>query len=162
MKTIRRKRFGFTLVEICMVIVLVGIISLAMVRLYATLITTSITVDSTTDALAEARLALERMVVEIREIRNSSDITINTATQFSFVNVSGATITYALASGSLTSNGQVLATGINSLAFTYYTNAGVATTTGSAIRFIRITINVTDNSTNFTLTTVIYPRSLIV
>lgn len=159
MKSLRHQ-IGFTLVELVMVIVLVGVISIGVNKIYAQVLTTMLTGQDITDAMWQGRLGIERMVKEIRATRSAVDITTFTSGQYSFTEANGASVSYALSGGSLTRNGVALADGISSLAFTYYDKNGNVTATAASISYIGISMNVTQNNTNFTLTTGVYLRDL--
>lgn len=72
--------------------------------------------------------------------------------------------TYAFAGGTLSKNGQVLATGIQSMAFTYYDANDVATTTLANIRRVEIQTTATTSTpgaaSTFTITASVRPRNL--
>ena len=58
-------------------------------------------------------------------------------------------------------NTNALANGINTLTFQYYDKNG-ATVSGSAtnLHYVRITLNVTQNNANYTITSGVYLRDL--
>lgn len=153
-------QIGFTLIEITLVIMLLGLISVAVMRFYSSSLIATQTMQNTGDALSQARLALERMVIDIRAIRSTSDITTKTATNLVFTDINNNTFNYNLSGTNLLCNSQVLASGVNSLTFAYYDSTGTVTATLSSIRYIKITINVTKNNTDFTLTTSVYLREM--
>jgi hypothetical protein len=113
----------------------------------------------------QPRVALERMQRDIRSIRSPADITSTAATSFVFVDTDGDKITYSLSGTSLmrqlnAGTAQVLADGIQSLAFAYLDLNGTATAVTANIRFIQFSVNVTLNSTNYVVTSAVYGRNL--
>lgn len=160
-----KKHAGFTLLELIMVIMIISIISALGSRILSQGFTSYFNSKNLIAADWQARIALERMQRDIRAIRSPSDITTATASQLVFVNTSGNTIAYSLSGANLVrqSNAgaaQVLADGVTSLVFSYYDLNGVVTATLANIRYITISLNVTLNNTNFSVTTSVYPRNL--
>jgi len=82
-----------------------------------------------TDIDGQAKLAMERMVREIRGIANpASDITTMTASQLTFT-LNGDSISYTLSGSQLRRNSNPLASNVSSLTFSYYRNDWTTTTT---------------------------------
>lgn len=151
---------GFTLIELVFVVLLLGLISVAVVRFYGNNLIASQTLENTTDALLQGRLALERMVIDMRAIQATNEITTNTSSNLVFTDINGNAFDYNLSGGNLLCNSQVLASGVNGLTFTYYDKDGVVTATVANIRYIKIALNITKNNTNVTLTTSVYLREM--
>ena len=156
----RIKHHGFTLIEIVMVIMLIGLISMAVMRFYASSLVATQTTQNVSDALLQARLALERMVIDIRSIRSANDITVKTGTNLAFTDINNDSFNYSLSGDNLLCNSEVLASGVSSLAFAYYDKSGVVTGTTANIRYIKITINVIKNNVNLPLSTSVYLREM--
>jgi prepilin-type N-terminal cleavage/methylation domain-containing protein len=140
---------GFTLIEIIITIVIVGIISgiaamiiLQGVRAYSD-------EQSRSDMHYQARFAVERMAREMRMIRQSTEfgainspavpvlgtITNNPSNVFSFVDMTGTTVTYSLTGTTLNRSAggvNALAQGVTALSFTCFDNAGNQLANGSA------------------------------
>ncbi len=156
----RNQQTGFTLIELVIVIVLGGIIAAISMKLLTQGLSAFLGAVNVTNADQQARLAIERMVRDIRSIRSASDIITATNSQFSFTNFSGNNITYTLSSNNLMYNSQILANGIGALGFNYYDNNGNITATLSAIRYIAVNLTITQGNSNFTIGTAIYPENL--
>jgi prepilin-type N-terminal cleavage/methylation domain-containing protein len=155
-----KKNAGFSLIEIVMVIIIIGIIAAIASRILMQGVSAYLTNINIINSDWQGRIALERMVRDIRAIRSPTDITTASASTLAFTNTSGTSISYTLSGSTITLNGNVLADGIASLTFTYYDSSNAITATPSAIRYILISINVTQNNTNLTLNTSVYPRNL--
>jgi prepilin-type N-terminal cleavage/methylation domain-containing protein len=156
-----KKTTGFTLIEMVIVLVLVGIITVIFSRFLITAVNSYITAKNVIDANGQALLAIERMTRDIRAVRSSSDITTATSSQITFTDSSGTSITYALSGTSLRRNSQVLADGISTLTLAYADRNGTTTATLANIRYITITLNVTQGNTNFNAKSSVYPRNLL-
>jgi prepilin-type N-terminal cleavage/methylation domain-containing protein len=155
-----KKKFGFTLIELVVVMVLIGIIAIVVSKILFQGFNAYLTTQNVTDADWQGRLALERMRLDIMGIRSPSDISTASANQLVFTDSNGNSITYTLSGSTLTRSGDILADGINSLQLTYLDKNGSVTATTSAIRYITIQLNVTKSNTNFNVSTSVYPRNL--
>lgn len=156
----KHKQRGFTLLEIIIVVSLLALMSLAVSRFYSNSLIASQTTQNTTDALWQGRLALARMVIDFRSIQSANAITVNTTNRLVFTDINGTSYDYQLSGTNLLCNSQVLARGVNSLTFSYYDKTGSVTSTVSNIRYIKISLTVTKNNTNFTITTSVYLRAM--
>ena len=160
---------GFSLIELIIVIVIIGII--AGVAGYVLLGA----VDAWTfkfnrsGLLSDGRLAMNRMVREIREVKNRGNVITATSSEFRFIDVDDVDITYSLSSTDLNrtadSTANVLAGEVSSLAFTYYDSGGstISTPTVSPnatdIRRVRINLTVTKGGENVYLQADSVPRN---
>ena len=144
---------GFTLIEMVMVITLLGIIGgIIALPLYQG--ATGWFEATTREGITESgRIAIERMMREIRNTARKADntpcISTATPTTFSFSDASGNlttcnSITFsragAVAPYTVQRNGVDLANDVNSLAFTYYDNANVPTALAANVRRVGIEI----------------------
>ncbi len=160
-----KKQNGFSLIELITVIVILGVIVAMSSLLLSQGFNAFFNTANIADANSQGQLALERMSRDIRQIRSPSDITTATSTQLSFNDINNDAISYTLSGSNLTltqnSTTQILAVGINSLTFTYYDqNGATPPASTAATRFIKVTLTVTQNNANFTVSTSIYPRNL--
>ena len=149
---------GFTLVELVIGIVLIGILSVVSTSMIADSFTTTRIVDASQVSAAQARYAIERIAREIRETQYQtfypSTYVINTftATQLVFtksnnvtvtINKSGSNLTLGYSSPATTS---LLTNQVGSFALAYYDIFGAQTNNVSAIRFVQVSLTVTDPS----------------
>lgn len=151
---------GFTLLELIIVIVIIGIITVPVGRMISSGFEAYLTGKNISEADWQGQLGLERMVRDIREIRSSGSITTASSTQLIFTNFSGSSVTYQLTGSNLMRNSQVLAHGIQTLTFSYFDQNGASTLNIPSIRFVTVTINVTQSNANFSITTSLFPRNL--
>jgi prepilin-type N-terminal cleavage/methylation domain-containing protein len=151
---------GFTLIELVIVIILLGIVSIMASKILLEGSKNYVTNKNTIDAQRQGQAALERMTREIRMVRSSSDISVAGSNQFSFTSLDGTAIAYSLSGTNLMQNSQILADGVSSLAFSYYDKNGVVTAVTSAIRNIKISLTVNKNNTIYSVATAVNLRDL--
>jgi prepilin-type N-terminal cleavage/methylation domain-containing protein len=132
-RTTRRASGGFTLVELTIVIVVVSIAGLFLAGVFREAVSAYRYVDVEADLLQEARYAEERMVRELRRVRDAQSVTAAGPTAVSFLDADSAPISLswsgARGSGLLyTKNGvtQTLASNVDSLGFAYWKENGTA------------------------------------
>jgi type II secretory pathway pseudopilin PulG len=117
---IGRGKAGYTLVELVLVSLLVGIIgSLGLSGLVKTGEGFR-EMESRTAVLERGRTAMARMRRTIRMGRFDTGTTTATATSLAFPDQDQATVTFTLSGGDLTEDGNALATGVSGLSFAYY------------------------------------------
>ena len=145
----RSRETGFTLVEIVIVIVIIGIMSTLAAMIILQGATSFSTEYSTSNAQYQSRLAMERMAREIRLIRSqtAADIPTMGANTIMYTNIQGTLMGFQLSAGSIQrsqDNGttwQTLATGVTALTFTYLQQDGVTVaTTATALWYVVIDI----------------------
>ncbi|MFC1666756.1 prepilin-type N-terminal cleavage/methylation domain-containing protein [Candidatus Omnitrophota bacterium] len=160
---------GFTLIELVIVIMIIGIITgvVGFVLLG--------TVDAWTfkfnrnDILWDGRLAMNRMLREMREVKDLTSVTTASSSQFRFINTDDIDITYSLSITDLnrTENGvsNTLAEDVSSLAFTYFDSSGSAISTPTVspsetdVRRVMVNLTLTKNGENVYLQSESVPRN---
>ncbi|MEK6733473.1 MAG: prepilin-type N-terminal cleavage/methylation domain-containing protein [Candidatus Omnitrophota bacterium] len=150
---------GSTLVELVIVITIIGIIAGVVGYILLGAVDAWTFKVKRNDLLWDGRLAINRMGREIREIKNLTNVTTASSSQFRFTNVNNNSITYSLSGTDLnrTKDGaaNILAQNVSSLSFTYYDSSGasIATPTVSPsttnIRRVRINLTLTNDGQNF-------------
>lgn len=165
------KTKGFTLIELIVVMVILGIIAAGSSELVLQGFNAYFAEQNIIAADWQGYYALERMERDLHSMRSSADIISATSNSIAFIDISDSVITYQLAGTQLQcnvtvggqSNNQVLADGIHSLTLQYFDSSGNdlgAAPQINLIRYIVITLNVNYGNTNFNLTTGVYPWNL--
>jgi len=154
------KQKGFTLIEIVVVIVLLGIIAAVTSSVLVTGLSGFLTTQNISEANWSGQLGMERMIRDIRDVRSASDISIFTSRELRFTDMNSNNIYYKLSGTNLTRNGQILSSGINKVTFNYYDQNGATTATQANIHYVRITIQVTQKNVKYQLTSSVYLRDL--
>lgn len=135
------KKTGFTLTELIIVIILVGIIAGVVTPFIANSFSYWVITRAERDAIFGSRLALNRMVREIRQIKNVSSIGNYTATQFSYTDINNNSMDFRQSGASLYRNTDELSDKLQDpggLEFTYLDQNGTVTATQGNIRMVRI------------------------
>jgi len=157
-----QRQHGFTLIELVISIVLVGILSAFGVSMIYNNMTTVLAVESGQATLDQARAAVARASRELREVKFSTSGTYSItstlaagSTSVTFVRTisgsdvsvtlakSGSDLTLQYSSPAVTST---LVSGVTSLSLDFYDGFGAATTSTTDVRFVGITLAVTDSS----------------
>ncbi|MHB8453799.1 MAG: prepilin-type N-terminal cleavage/methylation domain-containing protein [Acidiferrobacterales bacterium] len=147
---------GFSLIEMVVSIVLLGVLAAAAIPVLTSGINTFQATTASIDSLSKLRYATERMVREIREVRRNPgnpanyDIATMTATTLVFTKTDGNTVTitaslpnvmlgYAIPAASA-----VLTDQLTGLTFNYYQIDDVTAATSTAnIAFVQLTLTMT-------------------
>ncbi len=149
-----KKMRGFTLLELIVAIVLMGIISVVISRVLLNGYQHFLTAQNISETDWKGFLVLSRLVDDIHTIRTPEDISTIAATQLTFTNTSNSTVQYQLSSGTVFRNGLALATGVQGFALSYLDKNGSATGTVSAVRFIVISVTLTQDNLTQSFSTV--------
>jgi prepilin-type N-terminal cleavage/methylation domain-containing protein len=161
---------GFTLIEIIIVIVLVGILA----TIAATIIMQGVRAysggESRSNAHYQARFAVERMSREIRLMRSSTvtDIPTMTGTTLRYTDINGLQMGFRLNAGNIErteDNGaswQTLAikiTGPGGTIFTYLDNTGAAAAAPASLWLVQIQFTATQDAESINMHTAVHPRN---
>lgn len=152
MKKFQKKRFGFTLIEMVLVITIIGILTAAVtpiavswVGAYNATLNTAVTLD-------KLRYASERMARELREVKSTSSgyqFSIMGASSLAFTQgTTGRTVTIAKNGNNITLSYSdvvgvtpVLSDQVSSLAFRYLQQDGTIATDQSSVRYVEISLS---------------------
>lgn len=154
-----RRQSGFTLIELVMVTVLLGILGGIFGRILLQTFSVYRTSQNITETDWQGFLALERLTNDVHTIRSASGITTTSASSFAFTDINGASVTYSLSGSTLLRNSQTLASGVTGLSFAYQNNAGIAAT-GTAVRYVIPSITLTQGNVSTVFTTTIGTRGM--
>jgi prepilin-type N-terminal cleavage/methylation domain-containing protein len=161
---------GFTLIEIIIVIVLIGILG----TIAATIIMQGVRaysgLESRSNAHYQARFAMERMAREIRLMRSSTaaDIPAMTGTTLQYNDINGLQMGFRLNAGNIErtqDNGttwQTLAiniTGPGGNIFTYLDSTGAVTVAAASLWLVQIQFTATQNTESIDMHTAVHPRN---
>jgi prepilin-type N-terminal cleavage/methylation domain-containing protein len=152
---------GFTLIEMIIVITIIAVISVMAGQVVASGLKMMLTAQQVVDADWQAKLALESMVREIRNIRSRADMTTTSSTTLAFNDINGDAITYAYSGGALTKNSQIIASGVASFSFTYYDVNYNTTTTPANVAIVYMQIGINADNSNTTYQTQLYLRNYL-
>lgn len=159
---------GFTLIELVLTIILVGIIAgMASVFLRQGL-NAFVAEDARADITNQGRLAIERMAREMRMIRSRTAADLpgcctNPSTTFNFIDMSGSNITYSLTGNTITRNLIPLAAGdVVTVDFRHYQQDGVTlAATAAQVWSIQVDLTVTKSGESQAYRVRVHPRNFV-
>jgi prepilin-type N-terminal cleavage/methylation domain-containing protein len=156
-----KDRRGFTLIELILVAILLGIVSLALTWAFVPTAQVSVTVDTRKEALQNTPLAMGRMMREIREARS-----INagfTGTSLTFTNAANGVIAYSwsgVALAPLQRNAIDLTCCVQSLALAYLQKSGAPAATPAQVWRIQADLRVQVGSETVEFRSEVNPRNV--
>lgn len=159
---------GFTLIEIVITIVIVGIISSIAAMIILQGMKAYTTEQDLSDIHYQARLSMARMAREIRLIRSQTvaDIPTMNGTTLLYNDINGTQMGFRLNVGNIQrtqDNGttwQTLATNITGgTVFTYLDNTGAVTAAQTSLWIVQIQAAVTQGKESVTMRTTVHPRN---
>ncbi|MHB8483676.1 MAG: PilW family protein [Nitrospiria bacterium] len=157
---------GFTMVELAIVIVLIGIIAMTASLLIGQAAQTYQKEDNYSAVLNQGRLALEKMAREIRMIKSSGagDLTACTATTLSFTDIMGNIAVYSFSGATITENingagANVLADNLSVFSFSYLDNSGAVPASCSAIWTIILNLTPAQGGETLPVRVTVHPRN---
>lgn len=118
------------------------------------------------EAVGGANYALNRMVAEIAQVKDSQSVTTANANTLAFTDVNNNAVQYSLSGGNLLRNGDIFARGVNALSFTYrnVSNQTLATPlvspSNTDIWRIFVRLDVQADSDVVSMESEIHPRNL--
>jgi len=154
----RKRRHGFTLVELVVTITVVAVIAAMGTGLLVEVGRAYSISKTASGAYADAHHALERVRLELAGLTAPTDISSMGATSITFT-AWGSPTTYSLSGGTLRRDGQALATGCSKFELTYYQSDGSIAAAPAAVRRIAVEIAITRRGRTAQLRTEVFPRS---
>lgn len=157
---------AFTLIELIMVIVIVGVLTAASSMYIKETMDLWRFLSFRNEVVSQVRLALIRMQREIRLVKDDLSVLTATASRFRFIDLHDNTIDYQLSGSNLMRNSDILAANVTSLTFTYYNNTNTLISTPlvspnlTDIYRIGITLVIWSGNQTKTLFSQVYPRNL--
>jgi prepilin-type N-terminal cleavage/methylation domain-containing protein len=173
MGTFSGSQKGFSLIELIIVIITVGIIAAATAPIFMSGFDAFFWMRDATDTQAQGELAIDRVAREIRAIDPSVDFdstALPTASQikFKFPKYDGTSttewVTYALQGTNLMRNTDLLASNVTSLVFSYTKQDGTTLTPpltlpqANSIWLVQITLQVSGSQSSSSLRTTVFLR----
>ncbi len=171
---VENPRWGFTLIEVILVIVLVTIIAAGFGQVFVNTSRAYVATDNRKGALQNGRWALDRMTREIRLVNNNTSVVTANASTFSFVDVNADTVTFSYDGATRQINRShllpvpgtdVLASNVDIFSFTYLDNTGASLgpcpplpCSPSAIWRVQINAETLVNGERVVLQTEVHPR----
>lgn len=158
----RKSDFGFTLVEIVITIVIIGILSGIAALIILQGVSAYSSEQSRSDVHYQARLAVERIAREARMIRSCADIAgpANPSATLSFVDINGNAVSFSYAGGNLSRGANLLSSGITSAQpFTFLDVNGNQTTACPGIWFVAVDVIGQNGSESAEMRTRVHPRN---
>ena len=150
---------GFSLIEMILVIVIVGIISIVGAQIMGAGFQSYFTGRDSLGVDAQARLALERMTRELRTVRPATGLTMVPATEVTFTDVDGTAVRYYINAGDLMRNTQVLAGGVSGLGFVYTGSSGAVTAIPAQVFYIGVQFTATQGGISGAYRATVSPRN---
>ena len=151
---------AYTLVEMVAVISILGIVGLVSsyviiesMRIYAR-------TAPAMDASYQVRLAVERMMREIRDMKDTASITTFGSSALTFDDSSDDTIAYSLSGSNLLRNGDLLAQGVTTLSFSYWKSDGTTASAAADLHLTEIDLTVQVGTEPYRVRTAVFPRVL--
>ncbi|MFQ5847805.1 MAG: type II secretion system protein [Candidatus Methylomirabilales bacterium] len=124
---------GFSLIEVILVILLVGILAAVLIPPFRQSVQSYSAVETRGDLNSQAREAVTRMIRELRNIQKEADntpnITAADAASITFVDVLDNTITFSLAGSAVQRGSDSLVDNVSSLQFRYFDGSNAELTT---------------------------------
>jgi prepilin-type N-terminal cleavage/methylation domain-containing protein len=150
---------GFSLIELIMVIITVGIISVVVAPVFMSGFNAFFWARDLASVSSQGELAMERMTREIRSAQPSGITAPLSASQLT-INVSGAAVTYLRnAQNRIMRNSDLLASSVSSLAFAYYKEDWSAAALPAEVWSIRITMTISGRQASESLGSTVFLRS---
>ncbi|MFH1731181.1 MAG: prepilin-type N-terminal cleavage/methylation domain-containing protein [Planctomycetota bacterium] len=158
MRLTRKRRHGFTLIELAVTVTVVAVIAAMGAGLLVEVGRAYAISKTASGSYADAQHALERVRLELAALAAPTDISSMSANSITFT-VWGSSTTYSLSGGTLQRDGQALAADCSKFELTYYQSDGSIAAAPATVHRIAIEIAVTRRGRVAQLRTEVFPRS---
>ena len=158
-----RRTRGLTLIELVMVMVTVGLLVAVSSMYIREVIGLWNFASFRNEVVSQGRIAMMRMVREIRQVNNDTALLVAGGSRFKFNDTENNTIDYNFSNGNFTRNGYRMADGVSSLAFVYYDNqsrslaAPLVNPQHTNIASVNITLGMSASGQSKTFNAKVYP-----
>jgi len=174
--TIGKRARGFTMVEMIITIVVVGIIFVLGGMVLGKAFQSFELTQRSTDVDWQGRVAMERMARELRQIHSptATSLDITSAVQVRFIDIDGSGVCFyrdgatsqlmrstsglALACNAVAANPQPLADNVVAVNFDYYQSDGSVAGGSTVVYYISVRLQVTEGSITETYRTTVQPE----
>lgn len=156
----KRSEMGFSLIELIITIVIMGIISVVVGRIMVAGYNTFVVAQNISEADWQGLLALEFITNDVHNIRSASGISTISSGTFTFVDMNGTTVTYQLSGNLLQRNSLTVANGVSALAFSYLDKNGSVTASPSAVRYVSVSLTIVQGNLSRGFSTMIGTRGM--
>ena len=163
----RPRAVGFTLLELVLTLVVIGILSAVAAPVLRTGLEAYLLGRDIAEIDWQGRIAAERMTRELRAIRAPADLTITSASDITFIDLDGNTIRYCMGAvggcpgvaGELMRNTEPLASGISALVFSFLTRAAAPTGAPASVFYVGFSFTATQNANAKSYSATVSPRN---
>jgi prepilin-type N-terminal cleavage/methylation domain-containing protein len=158
------KQSGYSLVELIVAIVLIGIIAGVLAKMFIWGVDIFDTVSNRKDIVQSSRISMEVISKDLRMIKSENDIVSASTTGLNFYNMDNEHIIYNFGDGTISRNANSMVEGITSFVFTYYDANGTILVSPVAdptdIWKIKVELDATVDGKPINLETIVTPRNL--
>jgi len=150
----KKLKSGFTLIELTIIIVVLAVIAFVVAAIITQAADAWLFVKARETALSQGRMAVERMVRELRAINRPVNIITATTTECEFINTASATVKFNQSGANLMRNNDILVSGVVSpegLQFSYYDANLNTTSTKQNMRYITVRLQLIRGDQDITL-----------
>ena len=154
---------GLTLIELVMVMVTIGLMVGVSSMYIREVIRLWNFVSFRNEVVSQGRMAMMRMVREIRQVNNDTAVLAANDSCFRFVDVNNQTIGYSVSGSGLRRNNNTLADGVSRLTFVYYDNQSQAIAAPliapqrTNIACVNMTLNLSSSGQSKSFNAKVYP-----
>ncbi len=143
---------AFTLLELLLTVTMLMILGGVVGPILGNVVKSTTFVWARGDALAQARIAIERLVMELRLVPSTSQLTTIAGSNLVFQYPTGTSLQYWLSGTDFKRNSDVLVGNVTALSFSYFDQQGNTTSTIANVRSVGIQLSVLPPSSGTALT----------